>query len=198
MKTPRTLLFAISWTCSVYSVTEAQIFVSAGYQATVALREMKVDQLAKEILDQDIDPLASVHNTDSKPLVNSYIQRVVQTKWGVVVHSRDLYLMKPTLGQPNKFQHLTRAEEVIITRLRIGHTKATKSHILSRGPPTACQHCGQTLSIDHMHNGVCSVTGMPWRILHCWLIEYSLWDNSWDMHSGIPTRSGILLCDMNG
>ena len=38
----------------------------------------------------------------------------------------------------------------IPTRLRIGHTKATKSHILSRGPPTGCHHCGQTLTIDHM------------------------------------------------
>ena len=35
-------------------------------------------------------------------------------------------------------------------RLRIGHTKATKSHILSRGPPTGCHHCGETLTIDHM------------------------------------------------
>ena len=42
------------------------------------------------------------------------------------------------------------AEEVVITRLWIGHTKATKSHILSRGPPTACHHCGQTLTIAHM------------------------------------------------
>ena len=25
-----------------------------------------------------------------------------------------------------------------------------KSHILSRGPPTVCHHCGQTLTIDHM------------------------------------------------
>ena len=60
------------------------------------------------------------------------------------------YLGKPTLGPPKKFQLLTRAEEVVITRLRIGHTKATKSHILSRGPPTVCYHCGQTLTIDHM------------------------------------------------
>ena len=58
--------------------------------------------------------------------------------------------MIPTLGPPKKFQHLTRAEEVVITRLRIGHTKATKSHILSRGQPTGCHHCGQTLTIDHM------------------------------------------------
>ena len=110
----------------------------------------RVDQLAKETLNQDIDPLASVHYTDMKPLVNSYIQKLVQTKWDVAVHGRDLYLLKPTLGPPKKFQHLTRAEEVVITRLRIGHTKATKSHILSRGPPTGCHHCGQTLTIDHM------------------------------------------------
>ena len=101
-------------------------------------------------LDQDIDPLASVHYTDMKPLVNSYIQKLVQIKWDVAVYGRDLYLVKPTLGPPKKFQHLTRAEEVVITRLRIGHTKATKSHILSRGPPTGCHHCGQTLTIDHM------------------------------------------------
>ena len=31
-----------------------------------------------------------------------------------------------------------------------GHTKVTKSHILSCGPLTACHHCGQTLTIDHM------------------------------------------------
>ena len=110
----------------------------------------KVDQLAKETLSQDIDPLASVHYTDLKPLVNCYIQQLVQTKWDVAVHGRYIYLVKPTLGQPKKFQHLTRPEEVVISRLRIGHTKATKSQILSRGPPTACHHCGQTLSLDHI------------------------------------------------
>ena len=109
-----------------------------------------MDQLAKETLDHDIDPLATVHYADLKPVVNSYIQQEVQIKWDVSAHGTDLYLLKLTLGPPKKFKHLTRAEEVVITRLRIGHTKATKSHILSRGPPTACQHCGQTLTIEHM------------------------------------------------
>ena len=110
----------------------------------------RVDQLAKDTLDHDIDPLETVHNTDMKPLVNAYIQKLVQTKWDVSVHGREVYLVKPTLGPPKKFQHLTRSEEVVITRLRIGHTKATKSHILSRVPPTGCHHCGETLTIDHM------------------------------------------------
>ena len=40
----------------------------------------RVDQLAKETLGQDIEPLARVHYTDLKPLVSSYIQQLVQTK----------------------------------------------------------------------------------------------------------------------
>ena len=98
----------------------------------------------------DPDPLLKVHHADLKPLVNSYIKSLVQTKWDVSVHGRDLYLLKPTLGPPKKYFGLTRAEEVVITRLRIGHTKANKSHILSRGPPNTCHHCNQTLTIDHM------------------------------------------------
>ena len=82
--------------------------------------------------------------------VHSYSQQLVQTKGDVAVHGSDLYLVKPTLGQPKKFQRLNRAKEVVITRLRIGHTKAIKSHILSWLPPTACHQCGQTLGIDHM------------------------------------------------
>ena len=112
-----------------------------------------VDQLAKETLDQNIDPLASLHYTGMKPSVNSvnsYIQKLVQTNWDVAVHGWDLYLVKPTLGPPKKFQHLTGAKEVVITRLRIGHTKATKSHILSRVPPPVSHHCFQTLTIDHI------------------------------------------------
>ena len=108
------------------------------------------DQLTKVTFDHDIDTMADVHYADLKPLVNSYIQQLVQIEWDVAVHGRDLYLLKPTLGRPKKFQHLNRAEEVVITRLRIGHTKATKSRILSRGLPTTCHHCGKTLTIDHM------------------------------------------------
>ena len=108
----------------------------------------RVDQLAKETLDHNIDPLANVHHADLKPLGNSYIQQLVQTKWDVAVHGRNLYLLKPTLGPPKKFQYLTRAEEVVITRLRISHTKA---HILSRGPPTCV-----TILVRHWLLTICS------------------------------------------
>ena len=85
-----------------------------------------------------------------KPLVNSYIQQEVQTKWNVSFRDRVLYLLKPTLGPHKKFQHLARAMEVVITRCRIGHTKAKKSHIFSWWPSTTSQHCGQNLTIEQM------------------------------------------------
>ena len=90
----------------------------------------------------------------SNLLIGGLFKKVNElSKWRwfwILLYGKIKYLVKPTLGPPKKFQHLTRAEEVVITRLRIGHTKATKSHILSRGPPTSCHHCGQTLTIDHM------------------------------------------------
>ena len=106
-----------------------------------------------------------------------------------------LYLVKPTLGPPKKFQHLARAEDVI-TWLRIGQTKASKVPYLV--PRTA--DCLSLLWSNTEHwpyaPGVSSVTGMSWRILHSWLIEYSLRENSRDLHNRISARSGILLSDM--
>ena len=64
---------------------------------------------------------------------------------GCICEGTDLYLLRPTLGPHKNFQHMTRAEEVVITRLRIGHSKATNSYILSREPPTTFQCCGQTM-----------------------------------------------------
>ena len=58
----------------------------------------------------------------------------------------EICILKPTLGPPKRFRHLTRSEEVVMTRRRIGHTKATKCHILSKGPPTA----GKTLTIENI------------------------------------------------
>ena len=156
----------------------------------------RVDQLAKEPLDHNIDQLANVHHAYLKPLVNSYIQQLGQTKWDVAVHGGDIYLLTPTLGPPKKFQHLTRAEEVVITRLRIGHAKATKAHILSRGHPLRV-----TIMVRHWLLTICS-----WSV-QCYgkvvtnttqLIHWILWHNSWDLHCKILARSGILLPDMNG
>ena len=52
-----------------------------------------------------------------------------------------------SLGQCSAFRGWT-SRTMCSTLHRIGRLES--SHILSRGPPTGCHHCGQTLTIDHM------------------------------------------------
>ena len=68
----------------------------------------------------------------------------------VFVHGRNIFFLKLTVSTPNKFQPLNRAEEFVITCLRISHTNAIKSHILSIASPTTMPHCEKSLAIDHM------------------------------------------------
>ena len=92
--------------------------------------------------DHDIDS-PSVHYADLKPLLNSYIQKLIQIKWDVHVNGRDLSLETNTR---------TSKEIPALDQSWWGcnHlTKTTKAHILSRGP-TTYHHCGQMLTIDHV------------------------------------------------
>ena len=156
----------------------------------------RVDQLAKETLDHDIDPLVGVHFADLKPQVNSYIQQLVQIKWDVAVHGRDLYFVKPTLGPPKKIPALNQSWRGCN---HLTSNRPYKGHQVPYLIPRTTDYLSPLWSnTDHWPYapGVCSVTGMPWWILHSRLIEYPLRDNSGDLHSGIPVRSGILLSDM--
>ena len=78
-----------------------------------------------------------------------------------------LYLLKPTPGPLKKFQDLTRAEEVVITRLRIGHTKA--AYLVPRAADYLPALWPDSNHWTHASN-VCSVTEKSWWILHSWLI----------------------------
>ena len=130
----------------------------------------RVDQLAKETLDQDIDPLACVHYTDMKPLVNSHILNLVQTKWDVAPNQSWRGCRYPTSNWPYS-----------------GH------QIPYLVPRTADLLSPMQSNADHWPYvaGVCIVTGMSWWILHSQLVECSLRDNSWDLHSGIPGGAGF-------
>ena len=69
-----------------------------------------VDKLAKESLHLDIDALLGIYHADLKPLFKAYVQQLVQVKWDVEVHGRDLYLLKANLLPPDRCTHLKRTE----------------------------------------------------------------------------------------
>lgn len=46
---------------------------------------------------------------------------------------------------------LHRKDQIILTRLRLGHTRISHEHILDKGQPKSCTFCGQTLlNLDHI------------------------------------------------
>ena len=93
------------------------------------------DMAAKESLDQDII-ISQVPYTDLKSHINFFfISRKWQERWSSCRDNK-LFQIKPILGEwpPRK-------EEVVLSRLRIGHTYFSHSYILRREDPPECTAC---------------------------------------------------------
>ena len=59
-----------------------------------------------------------------------------------------LHEIKPVLGKDNIYQSLWR-EEVVLTRLRIGHTRCTNSYLLKREDQALCISCNEPITVKH-------------------------------------------------
>ena len=58
--------------------------------------------------------------------------------------------VKPNVGHWMSSSHSNRREEIILARLRLGHTLLTHRHILDREPPPICDRCRCTLDVPHI------------------------------------------------
>ena len=97
------------------------------------------DVAAKESLSQDI--IASqVPYTDLKPHINSLIANKWQERWSSCPDNK-LFKIKPTLGVWLSGFRNSRKEEVVLSRLRIGHTYFSHSYILRQEDPPECTTC---------------------------------------------------------
>ena len=138
-----------------------------------------VDQLAKEILDHDINPLTTVHFADLKSLVNSYIQQEFQIKWDVSIHGRGLYFLKPTLGPHT--QEISAPDQSWEGCDNPTPNWPYQSHKIPYLVPRTT-NCLPALCPDSDHwthaPGMHSVAAMSWWVLHSWLIEDPLWDEA--------------------
>ena len=89
-------------------------------------------------------PLSDVYGA-LKQRFSSYLQM----KWDNV-HPEHLYEIKPKLSNWHTGNQNNRKYEVILSRLRCGHTRLSHSYLFKRDPPPHCDQCGVRLSIKHM------------------------------------------------
>ncbi|OOZ37989.1 hypothetical protein BOW52_09705 [Solemya elarraichensis gill symbiont] len=108
----------------------------------------KVDSLAKAALNSTQSSL-KVPYSDFKPLSRKYITQFWQLDWDNLVNNK-LHHIQPSLKQNQHISAFSRRENVVLTRLRIGHSHLTHSFLLKKEPRPLCTFCNVPLSIEHI------------------------------------------------
>ena len=107
------------------------------------------DKAAKEGLNKRVPVRYKIPYTDLLPKVKSYVKDLWQERWDRQVDNK-LNAIIPNI-QPYKTSSLSRKEEVIIHRIRIGHTRLTHSYLMERKPLPMCHFCNTAiLSVKHI------------------------------------------------
>ena len=86
----------------------------------------KADKEAKNALDKDQTCNSKIPSTDFIPLVKSFIRSKWQNQWNITKDDRLGYIM-PVI-KPFHTNSLNRKDEIVIHRIRIGHTRLTQSY----------------------------------------------------------------------
>ena len=115
----------------------------------------QADLQARAGLDINIEPRNhKVPYRDFIPKVKTYIKNLWLTRWidnVPIMNGNKLFEINPTI-RPFYINGLKRKDEVIIHRLRIGHTRLTHRYLMERTPVPRCFYCGLNvvLSVKHI------------------------------------------------
>lgn len=108
----------------------------------------KADKVAKEALQKDIS-ICHISFTDARQYIGNHINNLWQEEWDKAVNNK-LRAIKPFIGEQQTCNRCTRREEVVLCRLRIGHSHLTHSYLLKGEPFPECITCQCRLTIKHI------------------------------------------------
>ena len=110
----------------------------------------KADEAAKEALDRErIANDVLIPHMDYKFYIKDLFKKKWQEEWDAAT-SNKLHALHPTVGLWPYGSRKSRREEVVLARLRIGHTYYTHSYLLKGEPEPECIPCGCPLTVKHI------------------------------------------------
>lgn len=110
----------------------------------------KADELAKATLNEPITEDRQIVWSDLKSKVNMYLHKSWQTSWDEEINNK-LHEILPDLTENLNVQgRLTRKEETVLSRLRIGHTWITHAYLLNGEEMPFCVACDSPLTVKHI------------------------------------------------
>nr|CAH7742070.1 unnamed protein product [Callosobruchus chinensis] len=111
-----------------------------------------------EAADVSAKSAAAMQRIDEIPVryddVKNHIRNLIYNEWQKEYDTMDLKLkdtkrnVRPWASMPK----MTRRDEVVLTRLRIGHTNLTSKHLLRGEFPPECHFCDRPLTVRHILN----------------------------------------------
>ena len=111
----------------------------------------KADQLAKSGLQKE--KLTNIPLTPEEAMqpVKAAIHKRIQLLWDAETKGRHMHSIKPQIREWSTSFHPSRKREVVIARLRMGHTFLTHSYLFdSNRDRPECNDCKKTLTISHV------------------------------------------------
>ena len=107
------------------------------------------DEAARKGLELDVMPIL-VPSSDYKQYISGYMMDCWQTEWSTLVDNK-LHKIKPTVGEwPQCPSNLSRTQEIVLSRVRIGHTRLTHSYLMACENKPMCDTCNSVLSVEHI------------------------------------------------
>ena len=104
----------------------------------------RADSAAKSALD--LSPKAiSIPYTDLKPIISKFLHSKWQQRWDMNIHNK-----LPTSRELRPAFRKSRREQVVISLLRIGHSRLTHAFILKQEPQPQCLTCQTTCTVKHI------------------------------------------------
>ena len=116
------------------------------------------DQAAKRALNRRVSPAFRLPYQDLFPVVRAFVKQRWQNRWDSAHATKPikLHAIQPIIS-PFHLTGLTRKEETVIHRLRIGHTRLTHAYLFEqRGPikyAPLCHFCEdpfENLTVEHI------------------------------------------------
>ena len=106
-----------------------------------------VDKQAKTSLS--LEPTSfKIPFSNFKPSINKYILEEWQTSWNNSIGNK-LLDIKPTIGEYQSVVRNIIREEVVLARLRLGHTRVTHSYLLQGEQLPQCVGCDAPFTVRH-------------------------------------------------
>ena len=111
----------------------------------------KADRAAKAALSKLMLPTFKIPSTDSFTKIHKLVSSLWQSRWDEQVNNK-LHSIMPSINESYYSGCKNRKDDIIISRLRIGHTRLTHSHLMEKKPRPKCDFCpeDQELSVKHI------------------------------------------------